>query len=95
MPFSSKSRGIKDTEMVLDGVMEHRLNLVISANSTFCGGFSKEEPDFGVANKLGPCCDRHGCSFLKRRGAVEKISRADPVDSLAAAPGIGAIPPEH
>ncbi len=36
MPFSSKSRGMKDFEMVLDGVVKHHLNRVISAKSTFC-----------------------------------------------------------
>ena len=53
MPFPTKSRGIKDTEMVLDGAMKHLSDHVISANSTFCRGISQEEHGFQSGKQIG------------------------------------------
>ena len=53
MPYSTKSRSIKGTEMALGDAMKHRLNLVILANSTFCGGSSKEERRFSDRKQWG------------------------------------------
>ena len=75
MPFSPKSRGIKDTEMVLDGAMEHRLNRVISANSTFCRGFSQEEHGFQSSKQIGALPRPQWLQFLESgRGCTENQS---------------------
>ncbi len=53
MPYSTRSRGSKDTEMALDDAMRHGLNLVDLANSTFCSGFSEEERGFWGRRRIG------------------------------------------
>ena len=45
--------------MVLDGAMEHRLNRVISADSTFCSVFSKEERGFQSSKQIGALRQQH------------------------------------
>jgi hypothetical protein len=39
--------------------------------------FLRKNTDLRVANKLGPCRECKGCSFLNRGGVVRKISRTD------------------
>jgi hypothetical protein len=50
---------------VLDGAMELRLNRVISANSTACRGFSKEEHRFLSSKQIGALPRSQWLPFLE------------------------------
>jgi len=80
--------GIKDTAMVLDGAMEHRLNRVISAHSTFCRGFFQEEHEFQSCKQVEALPQPQRLQFLEP-GGVGEISRTD---SFAVAPDFAVTP---
>jgi len=74
-PFPQSREVSKDTEMVLDGAIEHRLNRAISANSTSCRGFSQQEHGFQSSKQIGALPRPQWLQFLESwRGCTENQS---------------------